>query len=99
MPQEMTSLSQPAPDPGWTAPGKTDSGSLPYGEVQQGSRLVRLREWLVRPVDGASVAVFRILFGLLMFWEVLRYFRSGYIRSFYMEPIFHFTYPLFDFVK
>jgi hypothetical protein len=61
-----------------------------------------IREWkahLLKPVDGASLAAFRILFGVILFWEVLRYFEHGWIERYFITPTFHFTYPLFDFVK
>jgi hypothetical protein len=50
-------------------------------------------------VDGASLAVFRICFGLLMLWDVWRYWTNGWITSDYVEPTFHFTYFLFPFVR
>ncbi|HEV3261319.1 MAG TPA: HTTM domain-containing protein [Gemmataceae bacterium] len=61
--------------------------------------LGRWREYLLRPVDGASLAAFRILFGIILFWEVARYFAHGWIASYYSEPAFHFTYPLLPFLK
>lgn len=61
-----------------------------------------VRKWkasLLEPVDGASLAAFRILFGGILLWEVLRYFSHGWIERYYITPTFHFTYPFFDFVK
>jgi hypothetical protein len=51
------------------------------------------------PVDGASVAVFRILFGAIMLVEVYRYFSRGWIHEYYIAPKFHFTYFGFGWVK
>lgn len=51
------------------------------------------------PVDGASVAVFRILFGAIMIVEVYRYFSRGWIEEYYIAPKFHFTYFGFGWVK
>jgi vitamin K-dependent gamma-carboxylase len=59
----------------------------------------RWRDYLLTPVDGASLAVFRICFGLLMVWDVWRYWSNGWITSDYIEPTFHFTYFLFPFVR
>lgn len=59
----------------------------------------RWRDYLLAPVDGASLAVFRICFGLLMLWDVWRYWANGWITSDYVEPRFHFTYFLFPFVR
>ena len=57
-----------------------------------------LRRRLIEPVDGASVAVFRIAFGLILLVEVARFFEHGWISSFYIEPRFHFTYFGFGWV-
>ena len=45
-----------------------------------------------QPVDAASIAVFRVAFGALMFVEVLRYFTHGWIARYYITSSFHFTY-------
>ncbi len=55
--------------------------------------------YLSRPVDGASVAAFRILFGVLLAWEVWRYFQAGWIERYYITPTFHFTYPFLNFIR
>jgi hypothetical protein len=57
------------------------------------------KTYLLESVDGASLAVFRIIFGGIMLWEVLRYFSNGWIERYYITPTFHFTYPFFDFIK
>jgi hypothetical protein len=54
--------------------------------------LVRWRAYLLAEVDGASLAVFRVLFGLVMAWEVVRYVQHGWIARYYIEPAFHFSY-------
>ena len=59
----------------------------------------RWKAYLLTPVDGASVAAFRILFGTLMGWEVARYFAHGWIERYYLAPKFHFTYPFLDFLR
>jgi len=48
--------------------------------------------YLTTPVDGASLALFRIGFGLIMAWEVWRYFSKGWIARYYIEPTFFFSY-------
>ena len=58
----------------------------------------RLLARLFAPVDIASLVVFRIVFGLLMFREMVRYFQDGLIRRWYIEPTFHFSYYGFDWV-
>jgi len=59
----------------------------------------RWQDYLLAPVDGASLAVFRICFGLLMLGDVWQYWTNGWITSDYVEPTFHFTYFLFPFVR
>jgi vitamin K-dependent gamma-carboxylase len=59
----------------------------------------RFHASLFAPVDIASLVVFRIAFGAIMFWEVLRYFSYGWIGKYWIEPAFHFTYPGFHWVK
>ena len=60
--------------------------------------LTRWHESLLKPVDGSSLALFRIGFGLIMFWEVIRYYQHGWIERYFIQPSFYFTYHFFDFV-
>lgn len=53
---------------------------------------------LFAPVDISSLVVFRICFGALMFWEVCRYEGPDWIRRYYIDPVFHFNYPGFEWV-
>jgi hypothetical protein len=66
--------------------------------LQQRSKLDRLRTWLLRPADAASLGAFRIMFGALMFWEVIRFFQHGWIREYYVDPALHFKYLFFEWV-
>jgi hypothetical protein len=50
-------------------------------------------------VDGASIVVFRILFGIIMAWELWRYFENEWIRRYFITPDFHFTYLGFSWVS
>ncbi|MFW6050744.1 MAG: HTTM domain-containing protein [Myxococcota bacterium] len=56
-------------------------------------------ERLHRPLDAASLAAFRILFGLLMAGAVVRYVQMGWIDRFYVQSDFRFTYWGFEWVK
>lgn len=51
------------------------------------------------PRDIASLAVFRVCFGLLMAWEVAKFFWKGWIEQFYVRPTFTFTYWGFEWVR
>lgn len=54
---------------------------------------------LLAPVDSASLCFFRIGFGTIMAWWAWDYLTSGHVRFLYIEPRFHFTYYLFDWVR
>lgn len=58
-----------------------------------------LRARLARPVDGASLVVFRLCFGLILLWESWRYFSKGWITGHYVEPTFAFKYFGFSWVN
>ncbi|MCH2107749.1 MAG: HTTM domain-containing protein [Polyangiaceae bacterium] len=60
--------------------------------------MLKLRQALNQPIDTASLAIFRILFGTLMCVEMLRYLCSGWIARYYIYPLFHFPYYGFDFI-
>lgn len=54
---------------------------------------------LFTPVDGASLVVFRIGFGLIAAWWAVDYLRVGRVTSLYVQPPMHFGYYLFDVVR
>jgi vitamin K-dependent gamma-carboxylase len=56
-------------------------------------------EWLLRPVDMASLAAFRILFGLMLCGGTLRFIASGWLEPFFGEPTFFFKYWGFSWVR
>ncbi|HEY8153062.1 MAG TPA: HTTM domain-containing protein [Myxococcota bacterium] len=58
-----------------------------------------LWRFLFAPIDIASLAVFRIGFGLLMAYEIYDCLESGVVKAHYVDPRFHFTWLLFDWVK
>ena len=51
-----------------------------------------------RHVDIASLAVFRIIFGTVMFAGLLRFLATGWIEAMYEAPIWFFKYPGFEWV-
>lgn len=54
---------------------------------------------LFKDKDASSVAFFRIAFGLIMCWEVCRYFYYGWIERYWIEPDFYFTYGYFHWLS
>lgn len=61
--------------------------------------LQRLRERLAAPVDIASLAAFRILFGAMMFASVVRFAARGWIHALYIAPRRYFPYVGFSWVR
>jgi len=59
----------------------------------------RLCERLARPVDIASLAVFRILFGLVMAGAMLRFIAKGWVETMYLQPAFHFPWQWLPWVR
>jgi hypothetical protein len=57
------------------------------------------RDRLFDPIDSASIAVFRISFGLLLLQDVYVYFANGWIKSYYIDPPYHFAFFGFDFIR
>src|SRR5947208_9448713 len=53
------------------------------------------KEDLFQPVDALPLGIFRFLFGFLLCIEFLVLSR-GTFPHYYIEPVVHFTYPLFD---
>ena len=59
-----------------------------------------LKSYLTKSkVHPAPLAVFRIVFGLLMLVALIRFWTNGWIYSLYIEPDFHFKYYGFSWVK
>jgi vitamin K-dependent gamma-carboxylase len=60
--------------------------------------LSRLRTRLLEPVDLASLALFRVLFGGLMMVSALRFMENGWVEGFFGERTFFFRYYGFSWV-
>ena len=58
-----------------------------------------IKNYLTKAVDASSLAAFRIFFGAIMAWGVLRYVYYDRIATYYIEPIFWFPYPFLPFIK
>lgn len=63
------------------------------------SRADSFRDRAFARVDVASLACFRVAFGAVMAWEIVRYLRNGWIASYYIRPAFHFKYYGFGWVE
>ena len=60
---------------------------------------IRITNYFKHQTNAAPLAVFRIFFGLLMFVSILRFCSKGWIHSLYIDPVFHFSYYGFEWVK
>ncbi len=54
---------------------------------------------LHQPVDAASLGAFRIMFGLIVLYEVARTVLLGRVEAYFIHPRFHFTYLGFEWVR
>ena len=70
-----------------------------YVDGRMRSVIERARAAGQRPVDIASLAAFRIIFGTVMFAGIVRLFTTGWIPTMYAKPTWFFTYPGFSWVR
>jgi hypothetical protein len=61
------------------------------------NRLSKMSAKLFEPVDVSSLVFFRVVFGLIMLWEVFRYWPR--IERYYLLPKFQFKFFAFSWVK
>ncbi|MDY0779700.1 HTTM domain-containing protein [Tenacibaculum sp. IB213877] len=58
-----------------------------------------IKNYLSQQVNSASLAVFRVLFGGMMFLSIVRFWYNGWIDKLYIQPKFFFSYYGFEWVK
>lgn len=54
---------------------------------------------LEKPAYSASLAVFRVVFGLMILFSTIRFWMKGWIEELYIQPKFFFSYYGFEWVK
>ncbi len=59
----------------------------------------RAAAWLLAPTPAEPLAVFRIVFGAMMFAGTLRFIWLGWIEDHYLDPVMHFRYYGFEWVE
>ena len=57
------------------------------------------KQYLQEAVPGASLAFFRIVFGLMIFGGIVRFWLKGWIDELYIQPKFFFHYYGFEWVQ
>ena len=60
---------------------------------------ISLKKYLNTYSESATLAFFRLAFGLMMLLSLIRFAAYGWIKKFYIDPPFHFTYYGFEWVK
>jgi len=61
--------------------------------------LGQLRSHINKQVPIAPLAMFRVVFGLMMLLSAIRFAAKGWIKELYVDPVFHFSYYGFEWVK
>jgi hypothetical protein len=60
---------------------------------------LNIYRYLNKKQDSSSLAIFRLGFGFLMLYSIIRIWSKGWIESLYLMPSFHFSYLGFEWVK
>ncbi|MDX1906987.1 MAG: HTTM domain-containing protein [Bacteroidia bacterium] len=63
------------------------------------THITRLLSWLETPVPVAPLVTLRIGFGLMMLVATVRFLALGWVQTHYLEPVFHFTFFGFGWVR
>ena len=58
-----------------------------------------ISSYLSKTQESSSLALFRLGFGFLMTFSILRFWLKGWIKTMYIDPSFHFTFYGFEWVK
>lgn len=58
-----------------------------------------MKHYFQKTTSAAPLAVFRIVFGLLLFGSIIRFWSKGWIHELYIEPQYFFTFYGFEFVQ
>ncbi|AZJ35511.1 HTTM domain-containing protein [Tenacibaculum singaporense] len=57
------------------------------------------KNYLSKQINSAPLAVFRVFFGIMMLFGIIRFWYHGWIEKLYVQPTFHFSYYGFEWVK
>ncbi|WP_205957974.1 HTTM domain-containing protein [Flavivirga algicola] len=58
-----------------------------------------IKTYLSKNTNAAPLAVFRIAFGAMMCFSIIRFWYHGWIETLYIQPKFHFSYYGFEWIK
>jgi len=60
--------------------------------------LNKVKLYFNQTTSSSSLSLFRFFFGLLMFFSIIRFVAKGWVKDFYINPDFHFSYYGFEWV-
>lgn len=60
---------------------------------------LNLKTYLSKTTDVSPLIIFRIGFGLMMAYGMIRFWLKGWIETLYIQPNFHFSYYGFEWIK
>lgn len=58
-----------------------------------------MKHLLFEPKNITNLVIFRIAFGAIMLWEVVRYFEHGWIKKYWIAPPLNFPYHGFEWLQ
>ncbi|QCK13618.1 HTTM domain-containing protein [Mangrovivirga cuniculi] len=56
------------------------------------NRFKNIKSWLEQPSSIAPLITFRVLFGAVMVFSIIRFYLNGWVDEFYIDPDFHFKF-------
>jgi hypothetical protein len=59
----------------------------------------RIKKYINTYSHASTLAFYRLAFGLMMLFSLIRFASYGWIKKFYIDPAFHFTYYGFSWVR
>ena len=68
-------------------------------ETNSNFNISNISKWSYAETSIAPLVVFRIIFGLMMFFGILRFWLNGWIHDFFIKPDHFFHYYGFEWVK
>lgn len=80
-------------------PGNRTRLNLIDLNAARGGKMNTFKMLLNKPVSAASLAVFRIVFGLMVFFGLLRFWFNNWIEELYIQPKLFFSYYGFEWIK
>lgn len=61
--------------------------------------VIDFKKYLNQYTEATTLAFFRLTFGFMMVFSIIRFASYGWIDSLYIKPLLHFTYYGFEWVK